>query len=202
MKFTPKDLKRLRLPGAGLLVLSAVAIACYFAATNYMQESKAQSAAAASQRVEIQGRLARATEEEREIKENLQQYQALAARGIVGEEQRLDWVDTITAIKNDLRLFDIAYDLEPQHPFDLPDSVRTGNVDFVFSRLKLEMKLLHEGDLLNFIDGLTQRGRAYVLTRSCNVSRAARDTSATSLAPRLQATCVFDLITIHHHKPA
>ncbi len=202
MKLGRKDLKRLGLPGAGLLVLTAAGVACYFAAGNYLREVKAQSTAADSQRVEVQGKLARATEEEREINENLQQYQALAARGIVGEEKRLDWVDTITAIKNELRLFNIAYNIEPQQAFALPGSARSDSVNFVFSRLKLEMQLLHEEDLLNFIDGLTQRGKAYVLARSCNVSRAARGAGVTGLAPRLQATCEFDLITIHHRKPA
>lgn len=202
MKLGRKDLKQLRLPGAGLVALTLVGVACYFAAENTLQETKVQSAAASAQRVEVQGRLARATEEEREIKENLQQYQALAARGIVGEEKRLDWVDTITAIKNELRLFNIAYDMEPQQPLDLPGSVRGGNVDFVFSRLKVEIQLLHEEDLLNFIDSLTKRGKAYVLTRSCKVSRAERGSGATTLVPRLQSNCVFDLITIHHNKPA
>jgi len=205
MKLAGKDLKQLRLPAAGLLVLTLAAAACYFAAERHLQETKALSASLSSRRTEIQGKLARATEEEREIKENLHQYQALAARGIVGEERRLDWIDTITAIKNERRLFNINYNLEPQKALDFPGAVRGGAVEFVSSRLKLDMQLLHEEDLLNFIDDLTKRGKAHVLARSCSVSRLSRPEragAAPALTPRLQAACVFDLITIHVRKPA
>ena len=202
MKLGRGDLKRLRLPAAAVVVLALAGAACYFAAENYLLLAQAQSTAAAGQRTEVQGRLARATEEEREIKENLQQYQALAARGIVGEENRLDWVDTITAIKNERRLFNVSYNLDAQQALDLPGFTRGGAVEFVFSRLKVEIQLLHEEDLLNFVDDLTKRSKAYLLARSCSVSRADRGAGGTTLAPRLLASCVFDLITIQHRKPA
>ncbi len=201
MKLGRDDLKRLRLPAAAVVVLALVGVACHFAAERYLQEAQAQSTAATGQRTEVQGRLARATEEEREIKQNLQQYQSLAARGIVGAENRLDWIDTITAIKNERRLFNVNYNIEPQQPFDLPGFARGGDTEFVFSRLKLDIQLLHEEDLLNFVDDLTKRTKAHVLARSCAVSRTERGSGGVMLAPRLQATCVFDLITIHHHKP-
>ncbi len=202
MKLVGSDLKRLRLPMAACVVLALAGVACHIAADDYLQETKRLGAATSTQRVEVQGRLARATEEEGEIKANLQQYQALAARGTVGEEKRLDWVDTITAIKNERRLFNISYSMEPQKALDYPGFTAGGGVDFMVSRMKLEIQLLHEEDLLNFIDDLARRGRAYVAVRSCNVQRTERGGGGTTLAPRLQAACVLDMITIRHNKPA
>ena len=69
------------------------------------------------------------------------------------------------------------------------------------SRVKIDIQLLHEEDLLNFIDDLTKRSKLYLSPRSCEVKRTDRG-SGTVLAPRLQANCVFDLITIRHSKPA
>ena len=202
MKLGARDLKRLRLPVAACVALALASVACYFAADDYLQETKKLGASASAQRAEVQVRLASANEEEREIKANLQQYQALAARGIIGEEKRLDWVDTITAIKNERRLFNIGYSIEPQKQLDYPGFASGGGVNFVVSRVKIEMQLLHEEDLLNFIDDLAKRGRSYLSVRSCDVQRADRGGSGTTLAPRLQAACVFDLITIRHNKPA
>lgn len=201
MKLGRNDLTQLGMPAAGLLILVLAAWTCYVGAQRYLREMKVLSAALSAQRTEVQGKLARATEEEREIKENLHQYQMLAARGIVGEEKRLDWVDTITAIKNERRMFNINYSLEPQKPLEFPGAVRASGVAFVSSRLKLDLQLLHEDDLLNFVDELTKRGKAHVLARSCSVSRLSRPergSAALTLAPRLQAACAFDLITIHH----
>lgn len=202
MKLGASDLKGLRLPMAACVVLALAGVACYFAADDYLQETKKLAAATSAQRAEVQTKLASANEEEREIKANLQQYQALAARGIVGEEKRLDWIDTITAIKNERRLFNIGYSIEAQKELDYPGFAPGGGVKFVYSRVKIEMQLLHEEDLLNFIDDLTRRGKSYLSVRSCDVQRSDRGSGGTTLAPRLQATCVFDLITIRHNKPA
>jgi len=202
MKLGAGDLKRLRLPIAACAVLVLAGVACYFAADYSLQETKILGAASSAQRAEVQTRLASATEEEREIKANLQQYQALAARGIVGEEKRLDWIDTITAIKNERRLFNIGYSIAPQTDLDYPGFAPGGGVKFVFSRVKIDMQLLHEEDLLIFIDDLAKRGRSYLSVRSCDVQRTERSGGGTTLAPRLQAACVFDLITIRHNKPA
>ena len=202
MKPRRGDLRHLRLPIAGCLALILAGAACYFAAHGYLQETRKLGAAASAQRAEVQAKLASATEEEREIKASLQQYQALAARGIVGEENRLDWVDTVTAIKNERRLFNIRYSIEPQQELDYPGFSRGNGVKFMVSRVKMTMRLLHEEDLLNFIDDLGRRGRPYLSVRSCDVRRESRGSGGSALAPRLQADCEFDLITIHLAKPA
>ena len=200
MKLGRRDIKKLRLPVAACLALILAGTACYYFADGYLQETRQSGAAAAAQRVEVQTRLASANEEEREIKASLQQYQALAARGIVGEEKRLDWVDTVTAIKNERRLFNISYSIEPQKELDYPGFSPGGSVKFMVSHVKVTMQLLHEEDLLNFIDDLARRGKPYLSVRSCNVAREGLG-GGTTLAPRLQANCVFDLITISHTKP-
>jgi len=204
MKLGASDLKRLGLPIVACAVLALAGAACYFAAGDYLQDTKKLAPTTSAQRAEVQARLASANEEEREIKANLQQYQALAARGIVGEEKRLDWVDTITAIKNERRLFNISYSIEPQKPLDYPGFAPGGGVNFLVSRVRIEIQLLHEEDLLNFIDDLAKRGKSYLAVRSCDVQRMGRGDGGggTALAPRLRANCVFDLITIRHSKPA
>ncbi|MFA5914619.1 MAG: hypothetical protein WC830_13785 [Burkholderiales bacterium] len=201
MKLQRSDLKQLRLPLAGSLVLILFGAACGIAANGYLQKSRILGAAAASQRAEVQAKLASANEEEREIKANLQQYQALQARGMIGAEKRLDWVDTVTAIKNERRLFNISYSIEPQKDLDYPGFGPGGGVKFVASHVKMDIQLLHEEDLLNFIGDLARRGKPYLSVRSCDVRREDRG-SGTALAPRLRADCTFDLITISHDKPA
>ncbi len=201
MKLGASDLKRLRLPMAACVTLAVAGVGCYFAADNYLQGTKQLGAATSAQRAEVQTRLASANEEEREIKANLQEYKALAARGVIGEEKRLDWIDALTAIKTERRLFNIGYSIEPQKELDYPGFAPTAGVYFVSSRVKIDIQLLHEEDLLNFIDDLSKRSKLYVSARSCEVKRTDRG-SGTVLAPRLQANCVFDLITIRHNKPA
>jgi hypothetical protein len=204
MKFRAKDLKRLGLPVAVCLALALVGVACYFIADDYLQDTRKQRAAVAAQRAEVQGRLDRANEEEREIKANLQQYRALEARGITGEEKRLDWIDALTAIKSERRLFNITYSIEPQKPLDYPGFGSSNGAYFMTSRAKVNLQLLHEEDLLNFVDDLARRSKLHLSARSCNIQRLDRGVGGGGavLVPRLQAECTFDLITIRHTKPA
>ncbi len=202
MKLAAKDLKRLGLPLAACIALGLAGAACYIFADRYLQDTRKQRSAISAQRAEVQGRLNRANEEEREIKASLQQYRALEARGITGEEQRLDWVDTLTAIKNERRLFNLNYSIEPQKQLDYPGFGADKGVFFMASRVKINLQLLHEEDLLNFIDDLAKRSKLHLSVRSCNIARTDRGGGGTTLAPRLQAECVLDLITIRHTKPA
>ena len=201
MKLRGKDIKALVVPVAACLALGLAAVACYFAAEDYHQETQKQRKVIAGQRAEVQGRLDRANEEEREIKAHLQQYRSLVARGITGEEKRLDWIDALTAIKNERRLFSVSYSIDPQKELDYPGVRAASGVYFMSSQVKLNLQLLHEEDLLNVIDDLIKRSRLYLSVRSCDVRRAERGSGGTVLAPRLQADCVLDLITIRHTKP-
>ena len=82
--------------------------------------------------------------------------------------------------------------------------VPTSAADFVVSKLKLDMLLLHEGDLLNFLADLQAGIKAHVSVRSCVVSRVERGAApgATTLQPRLRAECQVDLISVRGLKPA
>jgi hypothetical protein len=201
VKFTGRDLRPLGLPIAACVFLVLAGAASYLYADDYLKQSKAARDRAATQRRDVQTKLARATDEEREIRANLQQYKALAEAGLIGEEQRLDWIDTITAIKNERQLFSIRYELDAQKALDYP-GFSGGGVDFMVSRMKIEMQLLHEEDLLHFIDEFGRRGKAHLSVRSCSMARLDRaPVPGTSLAPRLRANCAFDLITIRN-KPA
>jgi hypothetical protein len=145
-----------------------------------------------------QDRVAKATSEEREIRENLAQFQRLVAWGMVGDEKRLDWVESIAQIRAQRKLFKINYDIEAQRTLDYPGVASAGGLEFMSSRMKLELPLLHEEDLLNFLTDLQSAGKAYVSTRKCVLERAEREApqGGRGMVPRLKSDCQLDMITI------
>ncbi len=198
------DLNRLRLPLAGAATLLALGAACLLTSEHYLNAAKKARDTARQSRVAIQERVSRVSEEEREIRENLVHYEQMRRRGMVGEHNRLDWIESITRIKKDRKLFEIKYGIEAQRPLDYPGIVATGTVNFVVSRMKLEMLLLHEEDLLTFLADLEAAGKAYVSVRHCSLNRIERGAvpSATALQPRLRADCQVDLVSVRGVKPA
>ncbi|MCX7151057.1 MAG: hypothetical protein NT115_00650, partial [Proteobacteria bacterium] len=145
------DFKRLRVPIALCLVLIAAGAAALASAENAIERAEKEQVAVRTAKLAAQDRVAKATDEEREIRENLAQFQRLVEWGIIGEEKRLDWVESIAQIRQQRKLFKVNYDLEAQKVLDYPGVMPAGNVEFMASRLKVDIPLLHENDLLNFL---------------------------------------------------
>jgi hypothetical protein len=204
MNIARTDIKRLRLPIAVAAVLFALGAACVIAGEYQLSEARSAREATRQSRIAAQLRVSKFSDEERELREDLVYYQQMRQRGIVAEQNRLDWIEAITKIKNDRKLFEIRYGFDAQRPLDYPGIVTSGAADFVVSRLKINMLLLHEGDLLNFLADLQATLKAHVSVRKCTVSRIDRGASpvATALQPRLRAECQVDLVSVKGIKPA
>jgi len=204
MNIARADLKRLRLPIAVAAVLFALGAACVIASEYQLSEATSAREVTRQSRIAAQLRVSKFSDEERELREDLVYYEQMRQRGIVAEQSRLDWIEAITKIKNNRKLFEIRYGFDAQRPLDYPGIVTSGAADFVVSRLKINMLLLHEGDLLNFLADLQATLKAHVSVRNCTVSRMDRGASpvATALQPRLRAECQVDLVSVKGIKPA
>jgi len=71
-----------------------------------------------------------------------------------------------------------------------------GTVDFFASTMRVDLALLHEGDLFAFLWAMRASGKAYYAVRRCAILRTGQSAAVASLAPRLRADCQIDLITI------
>jgi hypothetical protein len=196
VKMTGATLKPFLLPLAIALVLAGIGVAAVIATKQYLDQARAQQRSSLAARQAAQTKLSRATEEEREIREKLVDYRNLLARGVIGDERRLEWVETIGQIKNEHKLFEIKYQIDPQRRLDLPGITPSSEVEFRVSSLKVNMQLLHEGDLLVFLDALRSKLKSHVLVRSCSIDRLVRPGQERGIVPRLRADCVIDLVTI------
>lgn len=196
------DLKRLRVPIAFCLILIGAGAFAILSAERGMERAKKDQQTIRKSKLAAQEQVARATEEEREIRENLAQFQRLVAWGIVGEEKRLDWVESLARIRQQRKLFKVSYDLEAQRVLDYPGVMPAGRVEFMSSRLKVDLPLLHENDLLNFLADLQSAGKAYVSARKCVIERTDREVPAggRGMAPRLKSDCQLDMITIREKR--
>lgn len=195
MNFTGEELKKLVLPVvAGLLLLGAGAALIWFADRS-VAEAKRSLAAAQTARAGSAERLARIAEEEREVKQKLEVYRRLQELKVLGEERRLEWADTITRIRTQRELLDLRYRVERQKLLTrLPG--KPADVEFYASPMRVEMALLHEGDLLRFLADLRDSGNAYYAVKKCSIGRTGTPPAGATIAPRLRAECEIDLITI------
>jgi hypothetical protein len=201
VNFVRDDLKRLRAPFTLTATLIVLGVGALVVSSNYLDAARDAQNASRQGRSAAQDRVSKVSEEERDIRENLKYFEQMRTSGIVGVQNRLDWIEAIAKIKNTRKLFEVKYSIEAQKLLDYPGVVSSPNAEFVVSRMKLDMMLLHEGDLLDFLDDLQTEGRAYVNIKRCTVTRTAPGT-ATALQPRLRAECLVDLVSVKGIKPA
>jgi len=196
MMFKKQDFRLLRWPLFAATVLVIAGAASLWFADRYLDLAVQQNVATQKQRITAMERVAKASEEEREIRNQLVHFQRMVDAGMVGARNRLDLIDKIADIKTQRKLLEIKYNIDAQKPVDYPGLVPTGPMDFVTSRMQLDMMLLHEEDLLNFLRDLQAAGQSMVSVRRCKLNRMDRGGASNSLAPGVQAQCVLDLISL------
>ena len=195
MTFTRDELKNLLLPALITLALLAAGVALIWSADNALAGARIELAAAQAERRQNAERLARISEEEREVSEKLDVYRRLGQLNILGEERRLEWADAITRIRGERELLDLRYRVERQRLLTSAPG-KPANVDFFASTMKVELALLHEEDLLRFLADLRNSGNAFYSVQRCVLSRTGQAATGVGITPRLRAECEIDLVTI------
>lgn len=195
MNFSSAELKKLAPALVVLVLLVAGGAALIWFTDRSLKSAQAELATARNDRAQNREKLSKIAEEEREVKEKLEVYRRLRDAHVLGEERRLEWADAVARIRKQRELADVRYLVEPQKLLvSLPGN--PASVDFFASTMKLTMSLLHEGDLLTFLDDLRGAGNAYYSVQRCAMTRSGVAGAPTSLAPRVQAECTVDLVTI------
>ncbi|WP_257572682.1 hypothetical protein [Janthinobacterium sp. UMAB-56] len=139
--------------------------------------------------------------EKQEIRTYEPQFLALRQRGLIGEENRLAWIDAIRRSQEQRKLLPISYDISPQQALQVPLPMVMGQYHLRGSRMRLQMDLLHEMDLLHLFDDLRQAG--YFAVQDCTLKRQGAAGAGTgnaivtgTMAPALSAECELLWLTL------
>jgi hypothetical protein len=195
VRFPPEELRKLALPALVALLLVSAGGALIWSGDAAFGHANRALAGAQAERRQAAERLARLSEEEREVRQKLDVYRRLQALNILGEERRLEWADAITRIRSQRELLDLSYRVERQKVL-LSAPGKPGNVDLFASTMRVQLALLHEGDLVRFLADLRESGNAYYSVRRCALTRTGQAATGTSITPRLRAECEIDLVTM------
>jgi hypothetical protein len=203
MKSEASDLGRMKWAIAFLIILSACGSGAVWSTLQLQKTGEKAAKEAGAARNDIRAKLARARDEQAELRDKITRFQALKERGLIGPEQRLDWVETIARIKAARRIFRLDYDFAPQRPVDasvLPGGPAAGGFDVMSSQMRMQVQFLHEGELLALIDDIRNSVRAMIQLRSCNLERAPAGAGDRNNPAPLKAECTLEWITLRERK--
>lgn len=194
MKLATADLPKLQFSVliAGLMI--AVGIVSIYLTLDLSESAELAQRSAQAERNDIDGKLRRVRNEENEIRQKSALFSKLQKQGVIGDEQRLEWVELLKDIRDQRRLIDLHYEIAPQHR--LTEATGDG-FSFYSSTMKLQLKLLHEEDLTHLLNDLGQRAKALIQVKSCSIARLPHGFNHTGAASvQLQADCQIDWVTL------
>ena len=191
MNLEPADLRKIAAGLAVLLLCLALGAGSVWWVLEQEKIGRRDANVSQSRFAEADRRLREVRLEEEEIRDKSTVFRGLAVRGIIGPERRLEWVETIAAIRQARRLFEVDYEFQPQQVL----AGMTGPYPFNASQMQFRLPLLHEEDLLHFLADLRASAPALVQARHCSLQRVPAG-SASSLSAQLTASCTLQWITI------
>ena len=196
MKFSTKDLPHIR----GLLIMLALALilgaVLIYVSDGVLTQAQQSKILADREWSEALRKLERTKNEQEDLQGYYHQYQNLVEQNVIGIERRLDWIETIEKIRNQLNIFSVKYKLEPQETLNLENNSTSNSFDLHRSNMTLDFSLLHEGQLLNFFDALSEEAKGMYLLESCTLTRNDL-VRQLRFIPNLQAECTLGWITLN-----
>ncbi|MBI2969376.1 MAG: hypothetical protein HYY36_01380 [Gammaproteobacteria bacterium] len=136
-------------------------------------------------------------EEEKLIKKFFPNFIGLYNGGVIGHEQRLNWIEVLRASGDDIGLPSLTYEIKSQSPY-LPDfSVSLGRFQLYSSQMTLNMQLLHEGDMISLFDLLDHRAAGVFSVSACKFTRAGRVLDMNPSRGNVFGRCELNWFTIN-----
>ncbi len=132
----------------------------------------------------------------------LDQYRSLYSEykssGLVGEERRLSWIESLESTNQVLRLPTLGYSLNPQETFLRPGFLLKRGVSVMSSPMDLDIGLLHEEDLFALLEGLRLSIRNLFTVDRCSIIRQAPiGRSLDTRQTNLKSNCSIRWVTIN-----
>lgn len=109
-------------------------------------------------------------EEEKTIREYYPKFINLYNYGEIGQERRLDWIETLRRAGVDIKLPSLSYSIESQKAFVPNFVLNMGRYRLFKSDMSLKMQLLHEGDLFNLLNELDSSAKGLYRVSNCKLN--------------------------------
>ncbi len=190
----PDDLQALRNPLLVLVIVLLAGAAAIYYSDRVKTVAGQQLAQQRSQLNEARTRLQKSGDEKDIIVRYLDDYRRLQRAGFIGEEQRINWLDGLRIANQQADLFGVDYQISTQAPYVHAARLNPGQITLNQSVMRLQFRLLHELDLMRFLNALSSQGGGIFSVDQCILRRI--DTQGViRYQPNVTAECNLSWIT-------
>jgi hypothetical protein len=136
-------------------------------------------------------------EEEKQIRKYLPRFLELYRGGVIGREERLNWIETLRDAGQRLRIPSLNYEISSQAVHAPAFPLTLGRYQLYSSGMTLNVQALHEGDLLRLLQLLDTRAAGVYSLHACRMARLSQGiVSMNADRPNLSIRCDMEWYTI------
>jgi len=197
MKLSKSDFPLLRWSILAICVSALLSTAILYISNEYAEKSQRDLRKARNMGNDARRRLAAAHEDQQNMAIYADEYGALLERKIIGDDQRLDWMEGLEKLRQMNLVTDFRYNIAPQRNYVPQPPFDSGNFDIHYSETKLQFDLLHEEQLVDFFGALHRSIKGWYQLEGCTLQRSAPDDEeAAASTTHLEADCSGGWITL------
>jgi hypothetical protein len=195
------DLQALKLPLLALVIVLAAGAAAIWYSDRLKKAARVQLSQQQALLKEARTRLQKSGDERDIIVKHLDSFRQLESSGFVGEEQRINWLDGLRLANQQADLFGVDYQIGTQKSYPYAADFNPGQLALNQSVMQLRFRLLHEEDLMRFMNALARQGGGIFTVDQCVLRRV--DTGGViRFQPNITAECELSWITAKVAAPA
>ncbi len=192
MSFSTEDLAELKW-SLGALALSLIVSGSLISLSGTYLESSLKESQAAQNRLNDSRMQLIATQSDMEnMSSYALEYNALLAQKVIGNEQRLDWMEGLEKLRQQGAVLDFKYTIAPQQGYTPNPPIEAGNFQLSRSSMTLQIDLLHEEQLLSLFEEMRKQLNGWFMLDGCSITR----TGTTDEIGPLKADCTGGWFTM------
>jgi hypothetical protein len=192
MSFSSADLPILKW-SLGAFVLSLALSAGIISLSNsYLEKSLKGRQIAQQQLFDARTQLLAAQSDEENMSAYAFEYNSLLGQKVIGDEQRLDWMEGLEKLRQQGVVLDFKYTIAPQQGYAPNPPIDAGNFKLSRSSMSLQIDILHEEQLLHLFADMHSKLNGWFMLDGCSLSR----TVATDEMSPLKADCTGGWFTM------
>jgi len=178
------------------IIILLVSIALIVASWTFKEKMLSEHKKNKAQFTSISQKYLAVDEDEKIIRQYYPEFIALYKKGIIGREHRLNWIETLRASSERIKLPGLTYGISPQEKYTPGVSINLGRFALYSSTMKLNISMLHEGDLLSLIKDMNENAEGMFTLTKCIFIRPGQILIEHRDAKNITADCELQWLNI------
>ncbi|MFA6120111.1 MAG: hypothetical protein WCT35_06135 [Sideroxydans sp.] len=193
MSFSASDIPEIKWSLGAFVISVAVVIGAATFSEDYRHNALKAKSSAQEQLNKARASLSIAQNDFENMATYKLEYEALESQKVIGNEQRLDWIEGLEKIRKQGIVLDFKYSIGPQQSFTPNPPLDAGSFALNLSPMTLQIDLLHEEQLDRLFSAMMMQMDGWFVLEHCALSSG---TTQTTGIASLKADCAGGWLTM------